>query len=308
MLDYILFASGLIVLVVGGDKLVASATRVARRFGMSKLATGVVIVGLGTSLPELLTSVDANLQGYPGAALGNVVGSNIANLLLVLGVGALWLPVAFHPRQGRRDIAWVLATGALAVGIAHLAVIERWTGVLLLAALGAYLYSVLREPEAGEIVDVSADETADNALPVDLALVAVGIAALSGGAHVLVSGAMGIAAQLGISETTTGIVLLALGTSLPELTVTVVSLMRGNAELAAGNVLGSTLFNILGVLGVTALVAPVPVPAEVADTHIWVMAGAMVAFAVVARSSWRITRLEGALLTASYPVYLAFGL
>lgn len=308
MLDYILFASGLIVLVIGGDKLVASATRVARRFGMSKLATGVVIVGLGTSLPELLTSVDANLQGYPGAALGNVVGSNIANLLLVLGVGALWLPVAFHPRQGRRDIAWVLATGALAVGIAHLAVIERWTGVLLLAALGAYLYSVLREPEAGEIVDVSADETADNALPVDLALVAVGIAALSGGAHVLVSGAMGIAAQLGISETTTGIVLLALGTSLPELTVTVVSLMRGNAELAAGNVLGSTLFNILGVLGVTALVAPVPVPAEVADTHIWVMAGAMVAFAVVARSSWRITRLEGALLTASYPVYLAFGL
>ena len=308
MLDYILFASGLIVLVIGGDKLVASATRVARRFGMSKLATGVVIVGLGTSMPELLTSVDANLQGYPGAALGNVVGSNIANLLLVLGVGALWLPVAFHPRQGRRDIAWVLATGALAVGIAHLAVIERWTGVLLLAALGAYLYSVLREPQAAETVDVSADETADNALPVDLALVAVGIAALSGGAHVLVSGAMGIAAQLGISETTTGIVLLALGTSLPELTVTVVSLMRGNAELAAGNVLGSTLFNILGVLGVTALVAPIPVPAEVADTHIWVMAGAMVAFAVVARSSWRITRLEGALLTASYPVYLAFGL
>ena len=275
---------------------------------MSKLATGVVIVGLGTSLPELLTSVDANLQGYPGAALGNVVGSNIANLLLVLGVGALWLPVAFHPRQGRRDIAWMLTTGALAVGIAHLAVIERWTGVLLLAALRAYLYSVLREPQAGETVDVSADETADNALPVDLALVAVGIAALSGGAHVLVSGAMGIAAQLGISETTTGIVLLALGTSLPELTVTVVSLMRGNAELAAGNVLGSTLFNILGVLGVTALVAPIPVPAEVADTHIWVMAGAMVAFAVVARSSWRITRLEGALLTASYPVYLAFGL
>ena len=308
MLDYVLFASGLIVLVIGGDKLVASATRVARRFGMSKLATGVVIVGLGTSLPELLTSVDANLQGYPGVALGNVVGSNIANLLLVLGVGALWLPVAFHPRQGRRDIAWVLTTGALAVGIAHLAVIERWTGVLLLAALGAYLYSVLREPQAGETVDVSADETADNALPVDLALVAVGIAALSGGAHVLVSGAMGIAAQLGISETTTGIVLLALGTSLPELTVTVVSLMRGNAELAAGNVLGSTLFNILGVLGVTALVAPIPVPAEVADTHIWVMAGAMVAFAVVARSSWRITRLEGALLTASYPVYLAFGL
>ena len=308
MLDYVLFASGLIVLVIGGDKLVASATRVARRFGMSKLATGVVIVGLGTSLPELLTSVDANLQGYPGAALGNVVGSNIANLLLVLGVGALWLPVAFHPRQGRRDIAWVLATGALAVGIAHLAVIERWTGVLLLAALGAYLYSVFREPQAAETVDVSADETADNALPVDLALVAVGIAALSGGAHVLVSGAMGIAAQLGISETTTGIVLLALGTSLPELTVTVVSLMRGNAELAAGNVLGSTLFNILGVLGVTALVAPIPVPAEFADTHIWVMAGAMVAFAVVARSSWRITRLEGALLTASYPVYLAFGL
>ena len=308
MLDYVLFASGLIVLVIGGDKLVASATRVARRFGMSKLATGVVIVGLGTSLPELLTSVDANLQGYPGAALGNVVGSNIANLLLVLGVGALWLPVAFHPRQGRRDITWMLTTGALAVGIAHLAVIERWTGMLLLAALGAYLYSVLREPQAGETVDVSADETADNALPVDLALVAVGIAALSGGAHVLVSGAMGIAAQLGISETTTGIVLLALGTSLPELTVTVVSLMRGNAELAAGNVLGSTLFNILGVLGVTALVAPIPVPAEVADTHIWVMAGAMVAFAVVARSSWRITRLEGALLTASYPVYLAFGL
>ena len=308
MLDYVLFASGLIVLVIGGDKLVASATRVARRFGMSKLATGVVIVGLGTSLPELLTSVDANLQGYPGAALGNVVGSNIANLLLVLGVGALWLPIAFHPRQGRRDIAWMLTTGALAVGIAHLAVIERWTGVLLLAALRAYLYSVLREPQAGETVDVSADETADNALPVDLALVAVGIAALSGGAHVLVSGAMGIAAQLGISETTTGIVLLALGTSLPELTVTVVSLMRGNAELAAGNVLGSTLFNILGVLGVTALVAPIPVPAEVADTHIWVMAGAMVAFAVVARSSWRITRLEGALLTASYPVYLAFGL
>ncbi len=308
MLDYVLFASGLIVLVIGGDKLVASATRVARRFGMSKLATGVVIVGLGTSLPELLTSVDANLQGYPGAALGNVVGSNIANLLLVLGVGALWLPVAFHPRQGRRDIAWMLTTGALAVGIAHLAVIERWTGVLLLAALRAYLYSVLREPQAGETVDVSADETADNALPVDLALVAVGIAALSGGAHVLVSGAMGIAAQRGISETTTGIVLLALGTSLPELTVTVVSLMRGNAELAAGNVLGSTLFNILGVLGVTALVAPIPVPAEVADTHIWVMAGAMVAFAVVARSSWRITRLEGALLTASYPVYLAFGL
>jgi cation:H+ antiporter len=305
MSNYALFGIGLAILVVGGDRLVASAARLARHLGISDLASGVVIVGFGTSLPELLTSVDANLQGYAGAAIGNIVGSNIANLLLVLGVGAMCLPVAFKPKQARRDIAWMLATGTGAVVMVQYTTIERWMGAVLLAGLVSYLVSVLRASKPAS--PAPANEGERGSARIDCLLVIVGITALAGGAHLLVLGAMGIANQLGISETTTGIVLLALGTSLPELTVTVVSLIRGNTEMAAGNVLGSTLFNILGVLGATALVAPLAVPVDVSSTHIWVMASAMVAFTVVVRSGWRITRLEGFVLAVSYPLYLVFG-
>jgi len=310
LLEYILFAVGLIGLVFGADRLVVSAVRISVRVGLSVQVVGIVVVGLGTSLPELVTSLDAALQGSPEAALGNVVGSNIANVLLVLGFGAMCIPIRVDAESTVRDVLWMLGAGLAVIGFALTGTFERWMGALMLCALGVYLYRAVKGSKATAVSTV--DESVGNpvtTLPhwrMDAVWLAVGFVCLVGGAHLVVVGALGLAKAWGMSDSVAGIVLLALGTSLPELVVTVVSVLKRQSDVAVGNIVGSTLFNLLGILGATAVVLPLSVPTSMLNLHLWVMLAAVSAAALFVRTGWRLSRREGTVLLAAYPLYLYF--
>jgi cation:H+ antiporter len=311
MLDYWLFAGGLVTLIYGGDRLVASAVRIAAARGLSPLAVGAVIVGLGTSAPELVTSLDAALLGLPGIALGNVIGSNIANILLILGLAATYRPLSIDPASAKRDIIYLLIATALVLWALHTSQIERWMGFGLVILLGVYIATLLRATDGATAeANIVAKDSRDTGIASetsrhDAIWAIVGISLLVGGAHYMVQGAIGIAEDFGISEATTGLILLALGTSLPELTVTLIALARNESELAIGNALGSTLFNLLGILGTTAMLVPLAVPAEILGVHVWVMTAAIVVLCIFLRTGWRLNRWEGLVLLGAYPTYLA---
>ncbi len=314
LLNYLLFAAGLMGLVVGADRLVAGAVRVSVRLGLSRQVVGIVIVGLGTSLPELVTSLDAALQGSPGAALGNVVGSNIANVLLVLGFGALCIPIRVDARDTVRDVSWMLGAALAVIAMAWTGTFERWMGLLMLVVLAVYLYRAVRSGSPADSVPAEFQgEVRENSAAVltshwfaDLAWLLVGLVLLVGGAHFAVLGALGIASTWGMSDSLAGIILLALGTSLPELVVTVVSVLKRQSDVAVGNIVGSTLFNLLGILGGTALVLPLPVDPSMLSVHLWVMLAAIGAAAIFVRTGWRLNRVEGGALLAAYPLYMYF--
>lgn len=310
MLNHILFAAGLVALVFGADRLVASAVRISVRIGLSAQVAGIVIVGLGTSLPELVISLDAALQGSPEAALGTVVGSNIANVLLVLGFGAVCIPIRVDAGDTTRDVSWMLGTSLMVIGFALTGTLERWMGALFLCALAVYLYRTVQgSATAGApLVGSAGHATAITMAPwhMEAVWLVVGLVSVVGGAHVAVVGALGLATAWGMSDAVAGIVLLALGTSLPELVVTVVSVMKRQSDVAVGNIVGSTLFNLLGIIGATALVMPLPVPAVMLSVHLWVMLGAIGAAAVFVRTGWWLSRTEGAVLLCAYPLYLFF--
>lgn len=254
-MNLILVAFGLVALLAGGDLLVRGAVGVARRFGVSPLVIGLTLVGFGTSAPELVTSLSAALAGAPAIALGNVVGSNIANILLILGVAALLRPVAAQMAGLPREAAWV---GGSALALAALAVsgqISTWSGVCLIGFLGFYLWGAFRSSSVpSDDLSIPTDP-----LPKAATLLVIGLALTIGGAIALVDGATGIARAYGVPEAVIGLTLVAVGTSLPELATTVMAARRGQSDVALGNILGSGIFNILGILGTTALVAPLPV-------------------------------------------------
>lgn len=309
---YLLFAVGLGLLLWGADRLVLGASALARHFGVSTIVISVVVVGFGTSVPEMLTSLDAALQGSPDLAIANVVGSNIANVLLVIGLSALCLPLHCDPGSMRRDI-WVLFGASLLslLALQH-GVVERWMGVVLFGALVGYLWLLIRTSRTspvgpgnalGESLDVEESPPSTN-LARQAWSTAGAITVLLVGAHLLVSGALDLATQWGVPQSVIGLSLVAFGTSMPELAVAALSLVRRSADVAVGNIVGSILFNLLGVLGLTAIVIPLAVPIGIATFDIWVMVAAMVVLAVFSRSGWRITRVEGAALLAAYPVYI----
>ena len=296
----ILVAFGLAALLVGGDALVRGAVGVARRFGVSPLVIGLTLVGFGTSAPELVTSVSAALSGVPGIALGNVVGSNIANILLILGVAALINPVVGRWADLRREAAWVGGSALLLVALSLTGQIATWSGPVLLALLGLYLWGAFRSTSSvPEDVSIPADPFPGAALRL-----IVGLVLVIGGAIALVHGATAIARLYGVPEAVIGLTLVAIGTSLPELATTVMAARRGQSDVALGNILGSGIFNILGILGVTALVAPLPVDPVIAR-DIWVMLATTAL--VLALLAWRarIGRLTGAGFLLLYAGYMA---
>ena len=314
MMDYLLFASGLALLVYGGDRLVASSVRLALAFGLSTMVIGAVVIGLGTSAPELVTSIDAALLNLPGLALGNVIGSNIANLTLILGLAAVILPLSVEPREAGRDIAWLLVGTAAVVYAVTTATVERWMGVVLIAMLVIYIFQLLRSAnparaDAAVTVDQNQPEHAlehTHTRTRDILWVLGGLILLVAGAHLMIKGAIGIAEQFGLSEAVTGLLLLAIGTSLPELTVTAIALIRREAALAIGNALGSTLFNSLGILGVTAVIVPLDVPSSIMHLHIWIMTSVIVMLSLFLWTGCRLSQWEGAILLTVYPAYIGF--
>ena len=300
-MSLVYIVAGLLGLLFGGEALVRGAVAIAARLRISPLVIGVTLVGFGTSTPELLTSLQAAWIGAPGIAVGNVVGSNIANILLILGAAAALSPITIGPRAFRRDGTALMLGTALGMGLLAMGLIGAAGGALLLTALLIYLATVLRSGDSA----VEAPEVGQMAPLLALAYALGGLVVTIIGARLLVLGAVDVAAGLGVSEAVIGLTIVAVGTSLPELVTSVIAARRGQSDLAFGNVLGSNLFNLLGILGITALVHPLEVPGEILSFDIWVMGGATLALGLVAVTGWRITRGEGALLLAGYAAYLA---
>lgn len=301
-------AIGLVLLLAGGDALVRGAVALAKRLGISPLVIGVTLVGFGTSAPELATCIDAALIGAPGIAVGNVVGSNIANVLLILAAGAILHPINAEPAALRRDGPVLAGSAFICVAIVISGGIGRGLGALLLAGLIAYLtLAALSDRRQANAVVGDRDgrrEAGTSALPLELTLAVFGLAGVLLGAHWLVEGAIRLAGLLGVSDAVIGLTLVAVGTSLPELTTAVIASIKRQGDLAFGNVIGSNIFNSLGIFGATALVQPIGVPADIAGFDIWVMLGATTALLVFAITGWRISRPEGVVLLLCYAAYI----
>ncbi|HEV7371417.1 calcium/sodium antiporter [Arenibaculum sp.] len=306
---------GFALLMGGGEALVKGSVAVARRLGISPLVIGLTLVGFGTSMPELVASVQAALIGSPGIAVGNIVGSNIANILLILGVSAAILPVATTREAFRRDGSVLVGASVLLLAVALYGFLDRLVGLGFLALLAAYVvYTYVserrREDAAARMHAARAQERPDLpprglGLGFGLLLAAGGIAAVVVGADLLVGAALTVARAAGISETVIGLTLVAVGTSLPELVTSVMAALRRHGDVAFGNVVGSNIFNILGIAGVTAVVSPFAVPAEIVRFDVWVMVGTTLLLVVFAVTGWRVSRREAAVFLALYAAYLA---
>lgn len=314
MTTFGLIVAGLAGLVLGGEMLVRGAVSAAKGFGISPMVIGLTLVGFGTSTPELVTSLQAAMSGSSGIAIGNVVGSNIGNVLLILGVAAMIAPIAVNPVALRRDGAVMMAATILCVGAVLAGDVGRVTGLLLVCGLAAYLTTTLllerraknSPASAVYIAESEAVPGPDHALGLSLAIAVGGLIITIVGARLLVSGAVSAAQAIGISEAVIGLTVVAIGTSMPELATSVIAMRKGQGDVAFGNVIGSNIFNILGILGVTAIVQPMQAPPEIIRFDIWVMAAAAVLLVLFARSGWRIGHLEGVLLTSLYLAYLAW--
>ncbi len=299
--------AGLALLYLGGEFLVRGAAALAARIGITPLAIGLTVVALGTSLPELVVSVDAALAGANDISIGNVVGSNIANIALILGVAALLRPVVVEAKVVRIDAPlMVLASLALVGVLMRHQDVSRAEGSFLVVCLSLYvgltLRSARREPrEIREEFASAAPEVRAGAW-VSGFLVLAGLALLVFGGHFLVTSAVQLATALGISQSAIGLTVVAVGTSLPELSTSVIASFRGQGDIAVGNVVGSNIFNILGILGTTAVIRPLQLGGIT-----WIDLGAMVALATVLMLLLlvrpRLGRVVGALSLASYVVY-----
>ncbi len=300
-------ALGLLILLLAGDVLVRGAVNLSLRLGIPALIVSLTVVAFGTSAPELLISVQAVLEGVPGLALGNVVGSNTANVLLVLGVPALISCLDPPEADTRKSYLVMMGGSILFVGLSASGVLDWWQGAVLLAAMGLILADQFREAYAhandGEIEEI---EEAEDDMPwwkIGLYL-ALGLIGLPVGADLLVDSSTVIAREFGVSETVIGLTLVALGTSLPELATTVMAAIRRHSEVAIGNVIGSNLFNLLAIMGVTALVGPVPVAENFFTFDFWVMLAASAVLAPFVFARIAMGRLVGFGLTGLYIVYV----
>ena len=312
-MSYLLILGGLVLLAAGGEFLVRGAVGLAQILRISPLLAGLTIVGFGTSTPELATSIQAAMAGSPGIALGNVIGSNIANILLILGASAVLLPLVVQPAAFKRDAIALAGSTALCVVAVLMGTIGALTGVVLLAALVAYIVWAYRsEKEAGDAEAERHVTEAGDAAPqthngwILGLMVVAGLAGAIFGAKLLVEGAVELASAAGISEAVIGLTIVAVGTSLPELVACMVAVRKNHPEVALGNVVGSNIYNVLGILGATAIIHPLQVPAEIARLDIWVLVAVTALLLVQLRSGWKISRSEGALLLVLYAGYTAF--
>jgi len=308
-MSVVLILAGFVLLLVGGESLVRGAVAAARRLGVSPLLIGLTLVGFGTSTPELVTSLEAALLGIPGIAIGNVVGSNIANILLILGIAGVIAPVAVDRGMLRRDGLMVLLAAlacTLAVAMGH---IGRPAALLFVLALLSYIAWSYRQERRRSAGDQSVQEGTVAPWPSHLGLAlllsGVGIGLTIAGAHWLVEGAVEVASRLGVSDAVIGLTVVAVGTSLPELATSLIAAAKRQTEIALGNVLGSNIYNVLGILGVTALVQPLDVPHVIISRDIWVMLGATVMMLAVGWFFRRIGRLAGGCFLVAYGAYTA---
>ncbi len=309
---YVQVIGGFILLLGGAEFLVRGSVAVAKRLGWSPLLIGMTVVAFGTSAPELVISLNAALAGSTGLAIGNVVGSNIANVLLVMGAAALIRPIEPRPHARIHDSIDLAVGSALFAALCFQAVIGIGSGALLLVFfVGFMVHSYRRDinPDSLEgselIKEVEQLEGLADSMGKAWAALLGGIAVVVLGADILVGGAITMAREVGVSEEVIGLTLVAFGTSLPELAASVVAAYRGHADVALGNVVGSNLFNIVGIVGVVAVVTPLPVPDQVRLFDLWVMLAATAVLIPFLANGWRFGRLPAAAFVAAYLIYIA---
>ena len=297
-LDLLLFLIGLGLLLLGAEWLVTGATRLAAIWGVSPLVVGLTVVAFGTSAPEMVVSVVAAARDQGGLALGNVVGSNIANVALILGIAALIRPMPVGRDVMARDVPVTIAVSILVAILGWNGLIGRWEAGILLAVFAWYMLHLSRiggPPEAGD--EVRTEKARRGTTLIRILLGTVGLAL---GAHLMVESATVIARSVGISETVIGITLVAFGTSVPELAASAVAAVRGRADMILGNVIGSNVFNATLILGVAALVRPLPVEAALYGLELPVMVGAAILLLPLMYTRLTLQRWEGALLFLGY--------
>lgn len=306
--------AGLVLLVWSADRFVDGAAAAARHFGMSPLLIGMVVVGFGTSAPEMTVSVLAALQNNPGIALGNAYGSNIANIALILGVTALVSPIAVHSRVLDKELPLLMAATLLSAGLLWDGAVSRIDALVLLVMFGAVMGWSIRQGLRAKDDALGQEfekELREQAMPLRVALfwLAAGLAMLIASSQLLVWGAVEIAKAFGISDLVIGLTIVAVGTSLPELASSLIATRKGEHDIALGNVLGSNLFNTLAVVGLAGVIAPVSVGEDIFTRDMLVMGALTVLLFFFSRgliSPNRISRPEGGILLASYAAYTAW--
>ena len=311
-LTHLQLVGGFVLLFLGGEALVRGAVSLARRLHVSPLLIGATVVAFGTSMPELVVTLQAALRGSAGIAFGNVIGSNIANLMLIFGLAIAITPVLVTRRAAARDGTALIGATVLLVVFTHLGMIGAWQGGLMLVLLGLFTgASYWNERRLGGEKGIRHRQEAEERqhLPRSIWLAAptalLGLAAVTGGAHLMVGAATIIARGIGISETVIGITVVAVGTSLPELATTVVAAYRKHADVAIGNVLGSSIFNILAIMGVVTVVTPLAVPGEILRYDIWVLAGITALVIAAMLAGVRLGRPFGVFLLLGYAAFAA---
>lgn len=312
----VLFLVGIALLIGGAELLVRGATRLALSSGISSLVVGLTVVALGTSSPELAVTIQSSLAGTPDLAVGNVVGSNIANILLILGLAALITPLTVAQGLIRLDVPIMIGCAILVLALALDGIIGRLDGLLLVIGMLSYLsFAVIQSRRESRQVAAEYDEAYGpperatwQQLAVNLALIMLGLVLLVQGADWIVDGAVTFAEALGLSKLIVGLTIVAVGTSLPEIAATVAASLKGERDIAVGNVVGSCILNILAVLGIGALVAPagIPVAAAALTFDIPVMIAAMLACLPIFLNGHTIWRWEGGLFFGYYLAYTAY--
>ncbi|GGE86668.1 calcium/sodium antiporter [Stappia taiwanensis] len=329
LIDYVSLIGGLVVLVVAGDVLVRGAVGIAERLGIPALVIGLTIVAFGTSAPELVISLGAAMDGLPGIAIGNVVGSNIANVLLVLGLPAIIAVTSCRETGAIRNSAFMVLITVVFIAMCFHSPISRLDGIVLLLLLGLFLWDSVRatrkhrrenghcadkstdaecpeedakEEEAGELFEEVEGVPESPALAI--LFIVLGLIGLPLGAHFTIAGASALASAWGVTEAVIGLTVVALGTSLPELATSLMAAIRGHSAVALGNVIGSNVFNLLAIMGITAVVVPLGVPAEVLVLDLWVMLASALLVLAFAAMHVTIRRPSGAILSLLYCLYI----
>ena len=308
-MDWLYTAVGLVILLLAGDSLVKGAVNLSLRLGVPALIVSLTVVAFGTSAPELLIAIQAIFDDVPGLALGNVVGSNTANVLLVLGVPALLAIMHTSECDTRSSYLQMIAATALFIVMCFIGPFTWITGLILLAALVAMLTHAARAANKHRKANADDEEEVEGADPnlgwPKIALfLALGIIGLPLGAKLFVDGATNIALTFGISETVIGLTLVAIGTSLPELATTVMAALRRQADVALGNVIGSNMFNLLGIMGVASLVGTIPFDPQFLTFDLWIMLLASLMLIPFVFLKMDINRIWGVALSALYVAYL----
>ena len=317
MSDALVLAGGILCLLAGGHALVSGAVTIARRMGVSTLIVGLTIVAMGTSMPELAFNVIAATAGHPDLSFGNIVGSNIANIGLVLGITVVVTPLVVHSRVVSKELPWLVVVTIVAGLVTFVPFTEkpgfgRWSGVVMLALFGMFLttwYRMGRGDRTDAVVKGLGEEAeaeTHGSMKGAIVRIMTGLVALAVGGNLAEEGAIGLALAMGLSEALIGLTIVAIATSLPELITALIAVRKGHHDLAVGNIVGSNLFNLLLVLGTTAVIEPVPRPEHgiwdllamtVVTVLLWVMA---------LTNRFKITRWEGALLLFLYVGYMTW--